>query len=269
MNKRVMSAIAAFAVALGTGWTASAQKPITGRFVLTIESTPELQLKKAMRIAATAHDGTKEERLQRFAEAAANLGAVRYAWPNDTGAVLESAIIQAELALGLGQTDNAIAVLEPYVYLAERSGDIAVVHSMLIDAYGNKGDTRNIERHIKDGDHALRTTKVPTTDAYKFLNSAANYYMTHRMPREAVKRYRQMADLPGEQPEFAALSKLSSLKAACMIAEDPRHDTARQEAKELDDLIFKARSNNRSAAEAAIIENVARDAAKIRVRYGL
>jgi hypothetical protein len=96
-----------------------------------------------------------QEREAAFAEAWANLAILARVWPTDTSALLEGALIRADLASNWGLHQNIVEVLVPVAEYAKGTPREPDVELRLGQAYERLGNARDAEVHLTAAERSL------------------------------------------------------------------------------------------------------------------
>jgi hypothetical protein len=159
------------------------------------------QLKSEIGLAA---DGDSVARA--VAHAAATAQVVAQRWPDDDGAVVAAAILQADVMLEGGWTINAREVLETILPRAERIRRDALVHIRLAKVSARLNDTAVATRHA---DRAIRPSRLTPLDARaqaETLRDAAHILTAADRRRDAAACWRRAANVavvPFERATYA------------------------------------------------------------------
>ncbi len=210
-----------------------------------------------------------QQKMQLLAETLANLSAVPKMWPNDTAAIIRAAIMKADIGAEFGLFPNIIEALLPIAPLVQKTDAVPGVERRLAEAYEMSGKFAEAEEHLLAAERSLESARVNRVEAEAVLGATAMFYARRNQPREAIKRLRRSAELPGQDVVNKMINQLEILKQAVRLSDDPGHAVARLELATFDDLLFRARATSSRVEDSKLVENMAQDALGVKYRHHL
>jgi tetratricopeptide (TPR) repeat protein len=208
---------------------------------------------------------TPEDRFKAIAETFQNLEVIPKLWPNDTNTVLKSAVVLGDLALEWHFPNVAIAGLKDTVHLATGSVYEPDLERRLGESYSEAQQFDEAETHFKAAERSLHSVPANAVQVQGVLTASARFYAYRRHnPREAITRYRQLAEWKGQDPVVQVMAALASARLAVKLTDEPDKATAKQELASLDRHINDARGAKRTPEDAAVVETVAREVTRLR-----
>jgi tetratricopeptide (TPR) repeat protein len=258
---------------------AGAQTPPIGDRIavsVSVAPSPTEQLRNCEELLAKAYDTSDEqEKLKAVLTVLANLDAVRKAWPNDTAAVVDAAVMHADVALEFNMPRNAVDAVSNVDQKASKKGYTKLTHR-LGRAYEAMGKLPEAEQALLLAEKSLQSGKADLHESDEVLMTLAGFYARRNQPRNAMKRLAAAAKIPNQKPVRAALLRLEYLKHVVALHDDPIRSEARAAAQEVDVLLKRSRATARSAsdsrqasADSAILATIERDLSQIKIEFGL
>src|SRR5947207_2608010 len=138
------------------------------------------------------------QKMELFAQAWGNLALVRKQWPNDKNAVVRSGIMQADLATEFGAWSKAIDPLLEILPAAAKTDSEPQVEMKLAQAYEQTANIAEAENHLLAAERAVHAAHSGRVEAEGILNAVALFYSRRNNPRAAIQRFREAANLPGQ-----------------------------------------------------------------------
>jgi len=262
--KKTICAVLLAAVAIPMSMMAAAAKSVTTastpRATVTPAQTAQAQLAEASRLWKQMEQTPAPQKFTLFAQAWSNLALVRKAWPNDKNAFVRSGIMQADLAGEFRLWNKAIGALQEILPATSKTAMEPQVEQKLGKAYEESGNAALAETHFLAAERAMRSTHVNRVESEAVLGSVALFYARHNKPAEAISRFREAANLPGQD----AINKLHYQLSAAEQAARVGRDAAAPELSRFDDLVVAARKTNLSPVDATLVNHMTAQAQRIR-----
>ena len=205
-----------------------------------LAATPNEQIaRQHKKIYALKSIADPRERLAAVLEVMSNLALVPERWPEANDAVLQSYLMQADLALQYSMTKNAVDVLTAALRRSERTQYYVDVEQKLALAYERLGDLAAAEAHLLAAERSPSFRSHPL--AATVLQQLGMLYSRGDRPREAMDRFRTAAHLPRQHIETKTSYLLSVLKEAVRLKDDAERAEAKAAVVELERAIADVR----------------------------
>ena len=234
-----------------------------------LAATPEKQIAHARAKMSTLK--TIDDPVERFTamlETMSNLSFVAQKWPDATDAILESALLQADLATQYSMPANAISALDAALPKSYKTIYHVRVERALARAYARLDDKAGTERHLLAAEASPMLHRINPVEASGALRDLAMFYSRGGNHREAVKRWRAAAHLPGQTAERKASLLLSALKDAVRMSDDTAERAeAKAIAREVEHAVAAARKQQKPGSRTA--DHYDADLARLRKQYAL
>ena len=227
---------------------------------VTPAQTAQAQLAEAARLWKQMEQTPAPQKFTLFAQAWSNLALVRKAWPNDKNAFVRSGVMQADLAGEFRLWNKAIGALQEILPAASKTAMEPQVEQKLGKAYEQSGNTAQAETHYLAAERAMHSTHVNRVESEAVLSSVALFYARQNKPAQAISRFREAANLPGQD----AINKLHYQLSAAEQAARVGRDAAAPELSRFDDLVLAARKTNLSPVDATLVNHMTAHAQRIR-----
>jgi hypothetical protein len=261
--------LVAICLSMAAGLVLTAQPKVGDRVAVQIEvaASPAEQLRRCDELLARAQQASDPTRRVEGALAVmANLDVIRKRWPDATEAITQATLSQADVALEFDMPRNALAVLTA---APKKTTDDLGIELRFARAYDALQDGSSLEQHLLAAEKLTQRKQGHRSDADAALQMLASFYLNRGQPREAVKRYRAAADLPGQPAVRAATLCLSALKAAVHDQDDRSHAEAKSAADAVEEHLRRGRGAGQSSAVAQALAAVERDLARLKADNGL
>ena len=223
------------------------------------------QLAEASRLWQEMERTPAPQKMNLFAQTWSNLTLVRKAWPNDEVACVRSGIMQADLAGELGIMPKAVGALLEVLPAAAKTNLEPQVERRLGQAYEQAGNPTESEKHFLSAERALHATHLNRVESQATLSSVALFYSRQNKPQEAIRRFRQAGNLPGQDLVNQTRFQLSVVQEAARLGKD----AAAPEVARFDELVAAARRTNLSSVDATVIDHMAQHVQRIREKSHL
>jgi tetratricopeptide (TPR) repeat protein len=195
-----------------------------------------------------------------FAETWANLALIRRMWPDDKSAFVRSGIMQADLAAELGAWSYAVNPLLEVLPAAAKSDVEPQVERRLGQAYEQMGNVADAERHFLAAERTMHSAHLNRGESQAILTKLGWFYSHHGKPREAIQRFREAQNLPGQDLLSQANFQLAILQQTVPLGKD----AAAPEFARFDDLVAVAHRTTLSPGEAAEVNHMVQHAQRLR-----
>lgn len=205
-----------------------------------------------------------EKRMVAMLEAMANLAVIPVRWPNATGHVLQSYLLQADLALQHSMPRNAVDALNAALPTSRKTRFYVDVEQKLALAHERLGDIAAAETHLVAAERSSKFREHPS--APTVLQQLGMLYSRANRPREAMNRFRAAADVPGQPSAAAASCLLSALKEAVRLKDDENKTEAKTTVKVLERALSEARKRKHDPRSLSGIED---DLLDLRKKFNL
>jgi hypothetical protein len=231
-----------------------------------IAATAGEQLKRArQKIYALKRIEDTRERMTAALDAMSNLAVIPQRWPHETDAVLESYLLQGELALGQSMPRNAVDALKAALPKSSKTRYYVPVEQKLALAHERLGDAAAAEAHLLAAERSPEFRNHP--HAPTVLQQLGMLYSRTNRPREAMNRFRAAADLPGQAREGARASYLiAALKEAVRLSDDPDRAAAKATARDAERALAQAR---RGKQDSRTLSGADDDLMDLKKKFGL
>ena len=263
MKKMICAALLA-AVAIPASMMAATSKSVstvsTPGATVTLAPTAKAQLAEAARLWKQMEQTPAPQKFNLFAQAWSNLALVRKAWPNDKNAFVRSGVMQADLAGEFRLWNKAIGALQEILPVAANTAMEPQVELKLGKAYEQLGNTAQAGAHLLAAERAVHATHVNRVESEAVLGNVALFYARQNKPAEAISRFHEAANLPGQD----AINKLHYQLSAAEQAARIGRDAAAPELSRFDDLVLAARKTNLSSVDATLLNHMTAQAQRIR-----
>jgi len=258
------------AQSLKIGMTGSVPAGASATVKVTPAANGAEQIKRAIQLQRKIDEAQlPQQKFAALTETLANLKIIPKTWPNDTAAVVRGAMLQADIGAEFGLFPVITDALLPVIPLVQKTAQEPDVERRLGEAYEMMGKYVEAEKHLVAAERSLTPKLMDCADANAVLTSVAMFYARRNQPREAIKRLRRKAELPGQDVVNKMISQLEILKQAVRLSDDPAYAVARQELATFDDLLFRARGTTLSSQDARLVENMANHAQRIKNQHRL
>ena len=229
-----------------------------------VEPSAAAQLQYCNQLARKVYDApTDNERLARLAEVSVNLGIIPRLWPTDRVAVMESYLLAGDLDLFAHAPRNAQEKMTTALPLAGTTEYAPLVERRLAAAYAALGDNASAEAHFTAAEASPGFARLSVAEREKTLRAIAGFFSRTGKPLEAAARYRVLATLPGARPLNRALDLLASAQQSARV-KDHEHAAALADLAAFAHAANQARGTVLSADENILLNNMERDAARLR-----
>jgi tetratricopeptide (TPR) repeat protein len=218
------------------------------------------QLAEASRLWQEMDRTPAPQKMNLFAQTWSNLTLVRKAWPNDKVACVRSGIMQADLAGEFGILPKAVDALLEVLPAAAKTPTEPQVERRLGQAYEQAGNTAESEKHFLAAERALHATHLNRVESQATLSSIALFYSRQNKPQEAIRRFREAENLPGQDLVNQTRFQLSVAQEAARLSKD----AAAPELAHFDDLVAAARRTTLSSVDATVLNHMVQHAQRIR-----
>jgi tetratricopeptide (TPR) repeat protein len=217
------------------------------------------QIDRAKELMRKMHQTPPPAKFDLFAEAWSNLGLVRKVWPNDKNAFLRSGIMQADLGAEFAAWPNVVQALVEVEPAAAKTDMEPQVEQKLGQAYERIGNVAEAEKHLLAAERAMHSAHSDRVQSQEILTSLATLYSRQNKPQEAIRRFREAQELPGQQ-------SINKVQFQLQIAEQAAHvsrDAAEHELTHLDEFVSAARQTTLTPAEATLLNDVVSHAQRL------
>lgn len=245
---------------VGSADFAAASASTSASATATRAASAAEQLAQASRLWREMENTPAPRKLELFAEVWSNLTLVRRAWPDDKVSTVRSAIMQADLAGELGILPNAVTPLLEVLPTASHTGFESQVERRLGQAYEQMGNAQESEEHFLAAERAIHSSHAGRVEAEETLSNVAMFYSRHNNPRAAMQRFREAANLPGQDVVNQMHFQLAIAEQAARLGKD----SAAPEFARFDDFVSAAHHTTLSAADANAVNNMMKHAQRIR-----
>ena len=232
----------------------------SSRAQATAAASAAQQLAEAQRLWQEMERTPLPQKMNLFAQTWSNLTLVRKAWPNDKVACVRSGILQADLAGEFAAMPKAIDALLEVLPAAAKTSMEPQVERRLGQAYEQAHNIAESEKHFLAAERALHATHLNRVDSQSTLSSIALFYSRQNKPQEAIRRFREAGNLPGQDAVNQARFQLSVVQEAARISKN----AAAPELARFDDLVASARRTNLSSTDATVLNHMVQHAQRIR-----
>ncbi|MGH9424524.1 MAG: tetratricopeptide repeat protein [Thermoanaerobaculia bacterium] len=195
-----------------------------------------------------------------FAQTWANLELVRKAWPNDRNAVVQSGIMQADMASGFNLWPKSAEILLEILPAAVKTDAEPQVEEKLGQAYDQSGNPAEAEKHLLAAERAMHRVHPNRVESESILSTIGMFYTRQNKPLEAIQRFREAGALPGQDIVNRMQFQLSVVKQAARLG----NDAGVPEFARFDDLIRESQRTPLSPEDATQIRDMKQHAQRIR-----
>lgn len=217
------------------------------------------QLALAARLSAEMERTPPPQKLDLFAQAWSNLSLVRSAWPNDKNAVVQSGVMQADLATEFSAWQKVVDVLVEILPSAANTDSEPHVEQKLGQAYEQVGNAAESERHLLAAERAMHRTHLNRVESEEILSRLAMFYSRQNKPQEAMKRFREAQNLPGQDVVNKMRFQLSLIEQADRVGKN----VAAPEFLRFDDLISESQRTALSPSDATLVSHMKQHAQRV------
>ncbi len=229
---------------------------------VTPAASAEAQLAQASRLWQQMERAPAPQKMDLLAQTLANLAIVRRQWPNDKRAVARSGIMLADLSAEFGALPKAINGLLEALPAASNTDLEPGVELRLGKAYEQQGNVTEAEKHFLRAETTMRASHLNRVESHGVLNNTGLFYSRQNKPSEAIRRFHEAQELPGLSVAIKVSLQLSAVKEAAKLGKDD----STQEFAKFDALIVEAQHTNLSHGEASAIDDMQKDAKRVRGR---
>lgn len=187
----------------------------------------------------------ERERLNSMLQVMSSLSLLQQRWPEAREAVLQSYLMQADLALEWSMPRNVIDILNAALPESRRTLYEIRFNERLARAYRQMGDLAAAERHLLVAERSPMFPKANRVISMTVLQELAMLYSRQERPRESLLRWRAAANLAGQAPNTRVGYLLAALKEAVRLSDDAHRAEAHAIAREVDEAIMVARSSGK------------------------
>lgn len=173
--------------------------------------------------------------------------------------------MQADLAGEFGILPKAVNALLEVLPAAAKTAAEPQVERRLGQAYEQAGNIAESEKHFLAAERALHATHINRVESQATLTSIALFYSRQNKPQEAIRRFREAGNVPGQDLVNQARLQLSVIQEASRLGKD----AAAPELARFDDLVAAARRTNLSSVDATLLNHMAQHAQRIREKSHL
>jgi tetratricopeptide (TPR) repeat protein len=252
---------------------ASAQSlPPNTRIEVAVEtaSTPDKQIQRASAlITESGRTSDDRQRLTLVLTALSTLQVIPQRWPKATEWILDSYVMQSEIANAHQMPRNALDALLVAAPISEKTPRHPTIHRMLGQTYERLGDFASAEKHFLTAERSPQWHRLTPFEASGTLDAVGLFYMHQNNPRESMKRFRAESRVKGIPAIHRASALLASLKENARRGDDSDRTDMRADSEELKDAIADARRQAKNAAEMNAIASIEKDADGTKSRSGL
>jgi tetratricopeptide (TPR) repeat protein len=242
-------------------WPASASSD-SSKATVTPAASAEAQLAQASRLWQQMERTPPPQKMDLLAQALANLALVRRQWPNDKRAVARSGIMQADLSAEFGALPKAIDGLWEALPAASNTDLEPGVELRLGKAYEQLGNATEAEKHFLSAERTMRASHLNPVESHSILNNTGLFYSRQNKPSEAIRRFHEAQQLPGVSVAVKVSLQLSAVKEGGKLGKD----VWAPEIAKFDELIVEAQHTSLSHGEASAIDDMQKDAKRVRGR---
>lgn len=235
---------------------------MTVKATATRAASAQEQIAIASRLTRQMEQTSGPQKMELFAQAWSNLRVVREFWPNDKDAIVRSGILQGDLAVEMGGWGPAIAPLLEVLPAAEKTPMEPLIERRLGEAYENTSNVAEAEKHLLAAERTMRSAHLDRVEMQAILSGLAMFYSRQNKPREAIQRFREAMNLPG-QDHVGRIGFQVSIAEQTMRFSPNEADT---EFARVDDLILAARKTTLSPSDANLVNVMADHAQQLRRR---
>lgn len=216
----------------------------TGTANIQTTAARQIAYARALYSKALAQHFGGPARQQAFVDAITALEAVPHKWPSDKSAIGQALLIEAQYFFGESAYPNVLRVLDRAASALAGSADEAWMWDLRGRALErlNRGDEAEAAyEQAKKGLHRLDDGRKSAV-----LQDAALLHTRRGKFEEASDAYREIARLRGARAWSAVTPMMMSLEASLKLA---GKDRAKQDLKELEKLVEKARGESLSPTD--------------------